>query len=148
MWKTSVRPMCPLALIMALPVSGWAQCCPGNGHGVDLARAGLGQSQPPSADMSLDQRWRVHGFERDSIIYFQVNDHVDNVVLVLGKTGDQFWVLPAGNADIQISLPSDLHYSKPSAGASEVYRHPDFSIMVSGAGEDSRWWVVTADGRH
>lgn len=143
MWKMPARRMFPLAVLaLASPYLAWAKCCPGGGHGIELASVGLGESNPQTADMSLDARWRVHGFERDSISYFQVNDQKGNIQLILGKALDQYWVLPAGAVHLNIELPSDRSTSIAPPSALEVYRHPDFSLLVSESEGMDRWWVL------
>lgn len=94
-----------LIFMMVSPLSAWALCCPSVGQ--KPARSGIGEIQPSTADLSLDRRWRVHAFERDAINYFQVSNAAGTVQFILGKSGDIFWVLPAGPTDTQISLPSD-----------------------------------------
>lgn len=139
MGKLPVRYMCPLILMMVSPLPAWALCCPSVGQ--KPARSGIGESQPAAADLSLDQRWRVHAFERDAISYLQVSDTAGSIQFILGKLDDYFWVLPAGPADMHVSLPSDDRRSSALTDAVEVYRDEEFKLMVSQSGS-SRWWSV------
>jgi len=138
--KFPARSMCPLILIMVSPLQAWALCCPSVGQ--KPARSGIGEMQPSSANLSLDQRWSVHAFERDAVSYFQVSDTAGSVQFILGKSGDAFWVLPAGPVDTRISLPSDEPRPHAATGAVEVYRDPEFKLLVSGHGQSIEWSVV------
>lgn len=138
MWKLSLRYACPLALLALSPFSTWALCCPSVGQ--KPARSGIGETQPLAANLSQDRRWQVHAFERDAINYYQVSDSAGSTQFILGKSGDTFWVLPAGPVETQISLPSDGQHSIAAEGAVEVYRDDQFGILFH-AGPPSRWSV-------
>lgn len=141
MWKFSARRTCLLALMVVSPTPAWAMCCPGDATIIKAAESGLGQSQPSTSDLSLDPRWRVHAFERDGISYYQVGDVMGVLQFIVARSGQTFWLLPAGYTDAQIILPSDDRSTNPAANAEEVYRHPEFALVVSGIGTASSWWV-------
>lgn len=141
MWKFSARRTCVLALMVVSPTPAWAMCCPGDATVIKPAESGLGQSQPSASDLSHDPRWRVHAFERDGISYYQVSDMMGVLQFIIGRSGQAFWVLPAGPADARIVLPSNDHSSSRAANAEEVYRHPEFALLVSGTGAATSWWV-------
>lgn len=141
MLKLSARYMCPLVLMMMSPLPAWALCCPGDIKDPMSARSGLGQIQPPATDVSLDRQWSVHSFDRDGVGYLQVSEREGAVQFIIGKSGGNYWVLPAGPIDTRITLPSNNRLSTPEANAREVYRHPDFRLLVSGWGSAAHWWV-------
>lgn len=139
MWKLPVNYLCPLILMMVSPLPAWALCCPSVGQ--KPARSGIGEVQPSSADLSLDRRWKVHAFERDAVNYFQVADNTDSTLFILGKSGNVFWVLPAGPVDTQISLPSDERRPRVAEGSVEIYRDQEFKLLVSGNDQSPVWMV-------
>lgn len=141
MWELSARYLCPFVLILGVPLPAWALCCPGDANVIKSAGSGIGQRQPLSTDLSLDPRWRVHAFERDSVAYFQVSDAAGELQFIVGNSGDYFWLLPAGPADTRISLPSDEGERAPAVGTLEVYRHTHFRLLVNGTSGVSAWWV-------
>ena len=141
MWKSSARRTVPLVLMMVSPIPVWAMCCAGDANVIKAADSGLGQSQPLATNLSLDPRWRVHAFERDAITYFQISDTTDGLQFIIGKSGNVFWVLPAGPTETRVVLPSDDRAPGPLVDAEEVYRHPDFRLLVRGTGQAASWWV-------
>ncbi|WP_312319174.1 hypothetical protein [Stenotrophomonas sp.] len=141
MWFTPLRRMCPLVLLMVSPLAAKAMCCPGDVNVIKSSGSGLGQTQPLATDQSLDPRWNVHAFERDSISYFQISDVAEGLLFIIAKSGDVFWLLPAGTIDAQVALPSDHQPQRPSLDAKEVFRHPDFTLLVSGTGKAAAWRV-------
>lgn len=138
MLKLTTRYVCPLILMMASPLNAWALCCPSVGQ--KPARSGMGEIQPSSANLSLDRRWSIHAFERDAVNYFQVSDSAGSIEFILAKSGDTFWVLPAGPVDTQISLPSEDRYPH-AADVVEAYRDHEFKLLVSGHGPSTVWSV-------
>lgn len=136
-----LRRMCPLALLMVSPLTAGAMCCPGDVNVIKASGSGLGQTQPTATNQSLDPRWHVHAFERDSISYFQISNVSDDLLFIIAKSGDVFWLLPAGTIDAQVALPSDQHANRQLLDAKEVFRHPDFTLLVSGTGKAASWRV-------
>ena len=143
MWKLPVRYLCPLILMMAPSLPAWALCCPGDIKDRKSASSGIGQVQPRETDVSLDRQWSVHTFERSGISYLQVGDRSGDLQFIIGKSGSYYWALPAGPDDTNVALPSD-HGPTAPAHAREVYRHPDFRLLVSGWGRTAYWWVEDA----
>ncbi|HCQ46278.1 hypothetical protein [Stenotrophomonas rhizophila] len=143
MLKLSARYICPLILMMTPSLPAWALCCPGDIKEPMSAGSGIGQVQPPETDVSLDRQWAVHTFERDGVGYLQVSEKSGDVQFIIGKSGSFYWVLPAGPNDTSITLPSDHGQTAP-IHAREVYRHPEFRLLVSGWGRTATWWVEDA----
>ncbi len=137
----TARRMFPLALLTVLPLTAGAMCCPGDVNVMKASDSGLGQTQPSATNQSLDSRWHVHAFERDAISYFQVSDEADELLFIFAKSGDVFWLLPAGTVAAQVALPSDQDTHRPWPDAKEVFRHPDFTLVVSGTGNTTIWRV-------
>lgn len=125
------------------PITGF--CCAGGDHGQEAQSTGLGQSHPSVADLSMDPAWRVYGFERDGVEYFQVNDLAGRVQLIVGSLDGLFWALPAGEASSELVLPPQRITVLQTAPRSEVYRHPAFSIVRYLIG-DSAVWSVEVSG--
>jgi len=137
----STRYICPFILMLGSPLPAWALCCPGDANVIKYAETGIGQPQPFATDLSGDSRWRVHAFERDTVAYLQVSDAAGELVFIVGNSGNQFWLLPAGPADTLINLPSSDSVTAPVVGATEVYRADHFRLLVRGAGGVPVWWV-------
>lgn len=116
-------------------------CCPGGDHGQQLNSTGLGQTHPPGTDLSLDAAWRVYGFKRDGVEYFQVNDLAGRVQLIIGSVDGLFWALPAGEAVNHMVLPPQRPQVSKSTVPVEIYRHPAFSLMRYRVGDSAVWSV-------
>ena len=56
-----------ILILAVVPMFASAQS---DNHGVQLAKRGLGQSQPLALNLSQDPGWRLYGFQRDGITYF------------------------------------------------------------------------------
>lgn len=121
------------------PVTGF--CCPGGDHGLELQSTGLGQSHPMAVDSSLDPAWRVYGFQRDGVEYFQVNDLAGQVQLIVGNLDGHFWTLPAGESSTRVVLPPRRMAAPQIAVRSEVFRHPKFSLIRYGMGDRAQWSI-------
>jgi len=130
-----------LLLLMSAPMLAAAQCCPGSGTGAELAAQGLGESHPSTQDLSLDPSWRVYGFQRDGMTYYQINDIEGNVLAIVGNLDDQFWALPAGHRFHEVSLPARRLALPPGTQGLPVYKHPDFNLLVYRAENRSIWSV-------
>jgi hypothetical protein len=117
-------------------------------HGVQLAKRGLGQSQPLALNLSLDPNWLLYGFQRDGITYYQINDLAGRVQVIIGSADDVFWVLPAGESTAKVSLPTQRVAIAANASRSEVYRSAAFSLVLYGSGADAVWSVEAATGDH
>lgn len=118
-----------------------AACCPGGDHGQQLNSTGLGQSHPSAIDLSLDAAWRVYGFTRDGVEYFQVNDLAGRVQLVVGGLDGLFWALPAGEAAHEVVLPPQRMPTSKNTVRVEIYRHPAFSLVRYRTGESVVWSI-------
>ena len=120
-------------------------CCPGVDHGVELQSFGLGQSFPSGPDLSLDPSWRVHAFRHDGMEYFQVNDLAGRVQLIIGRAGDHYWTLPAGEESSNVVLPSGVLPAPIQAGPFTVYRTHAFSLVRYRAAGHAVWSVETTN---
>lgn len=87
--------------------------------------------------------WQVYGFQRDGVAYFQVNDLVGRVQLIVGTVDGAYWVLPAGEASSQVVLPPEHTPVLHTAVRSEVYRHPAFTLASYRTGENIVWSIET-----
>lgn len=75
-----------------------------DGYGVFLVRSGLGQMYLVVVNLSFDLEWWVYGFQCDGILYFQVNDFVGWVQLIIGCVDDVFWMLFVGESLVCVLL--------------------------------------------
>lgn len=132
------------AVLLSLPMLASASCCTTGGNGVQTANAGLGESQPVAVNSSLDPAWFVYAFQRDGVTYYQVNDSVGQVVLIIGNIDSTFWTLPAGNASVRVSLPSQRLAVPATARRRLVFQASDFSLAVHGEGQGAIWSVEPA----
>lgn len=134
-----------LSLLMSVPMLAAAQCCPGSGTVVELAAQGMGESYPSATDLSLDPGWRVYGFQRDGMTYYQINDIEGNVLAIVGNVDDQFWTLPAGDHLHEISLPGRRLAFPAGVQGLPVYRHPEFTLVVYRQGDRAIWSVESTE---
>lgn len=130
-----------VVILASVPMVGMAQS---DGHGTPLAKSGLGRAQPIAVDLSLDPQWHVYGFTRDGISYFQVNDFVGRVQVIIGNVDDAFWTLPAGERSASVSLPRQRVRPPANAARAEIYRGSRFSLVLYGHGNDAVWSVEVA----
>lgn len=137
-----VRSAVGAVVLAAIPMLAVAQS---DFHGRPLAQRGLGQSNPATLNLSQDPNWLLYGFQRDGIFYFQVNDLAGRVQVIIGKTDDVFWVLPAGDSPAKVSLPTQQISLPTSAVRSLVYRNEEFSLVVYGVGAGAVWAVEAGE---
>lgn len=130
-----------MAALLSMPVLASAACCPNDGNGVQMAKSGLGQSQPAAMNLSLDPAWALYGFEREGVSYYQVNDLAGEVRLIVARIDDTFWTLPAGKHPARTSLPTRPLALPTGAARRVVFRQPDFALVVYGQGGDAVWSV-------
>lgn len=136
MRRLSARNLSLVLALGALPMFAAAQS---DNHGVQRSAHGLGQAYPDAADRSADPEWRLYIFERDGFSYFQINDLNGHVEAIIGKAGDTYWVLPAGESAVHVSaqasaLPNHVVRVR-------IYRGSGFSLVRYGRGEDASWAV-------
>jgi hypothetical protein len=120
----------------------------GDYHGKPLASAavstaGLGETDPAAADISADPAWQVYAFQRDGVVYLQVNDLAGQVKVIIGNAGDAYFALPAGKSAARVSLPGQRLTVPASARRFEVYRAQDV-VLVRYASTDGDIWSVEA----
>lgn len=123
-----------------LPMSAWAQS---DDHGIRMSQRGLGEAFPATVNLSQDPAWQVYGFQRDGISYFQVNDLAGRVQLIIGNAGGVFWVLPAGDVRLPVSLPGQSLPVPGNAIRSLVYRGNGFVLVRYSAGTSVVWAIET-----
>ncbi|MDY0953465.1 hypothetical protein [Stenotrophomonas rhizophila] len=135
---STLRNAAGILILAAIPMIASAQS---DDHGVQLAKRGLGQSQPMALDLSLDPNWRLYGFQRDGISYYQINDLAGRVQVIIGSADDVFWVLPAGESTAKVSLPTQHVQLPTGVTRSLVYRGAEFSLVLYGSGVNAVWSV-------
>jgi hypothetical protein len=135
---STLRNAAGILILAAIPMIASAQS---DDHGVQLAKRGLGQSQPVALDLSLDPNWRLYGFQRDGISYYQINDLAGRVQVIIGSADDVFWVLPAGESTAKVSLPTQHVQLPAGVTRSLVYRGAEFSLVLYGSGTNAVWSV-------
>ncbi|WP_313419488.1 hypothetical protein [Stenotrophomonas sp.] len=114
---------------------------PSDFHGKPLAAAGLGQSAPLAVNLSQDPAWLLYGFQRDGVMYLQVNDLTGNVQLIIGNAGGTYFVLPAGSNPAKVSLPEQRIGVPAGAVRSQIYQSSDFSLVRYRSGDEVVWSV-------
>lgn len=114
---------------------------PSDFHGKPLATAGLGQSAPLAVNLSQDPAWLLYGFQRDGVMYLQVNDLTGNVQLIIGNAGGTYFVLPAGSNPAKVSLPEQRIGVPAGAVRSQIYQSSDFSLVRYRSGDEVVWSV-------
>ncbi len=129
-----------VVIAAGLPMAVWAQS---DDHGIRLSRQGLGEAFPATVNLSHDPAWQVYGFQRDGISYFQVNDLAGRVQVIIGNAGGVFWALPAGKAQIPVSLPGQPLPVPDNAIRSLVYRGNGFVLVRYSAGTSAVWAIET-----
>ncbi|WP_045771178.1 hypothetical protein [Xanthomonas albilineans] len=118
-------------------------CCPGGTHRVPPApTVGLGESLPNARNLSLDPEWRIYEFQRDGLVYLQVNDFKGNVRAVVGNVSGVLWVLPMGADVSRVSLPTKGSETK---GALPVYQTSAFIVRVIPGSHGNKWEITAAD---
>lgn len=127
-----------VVILAAIPMVGMAQS---DDHGIRLAQRGLGQSQPVAVNLSQDPHWRLYGFQRDGITYYQVNDLAGRVQVIIGNADDVFWALPAGESPARVSVPSQRVPTPENASRTVVYRGASFSLVLYGKGTAAVWSI-------
>ncbi|WP_141058758.1 hypothetical protein [Stenotrophomonas rhizophila] len=135
---STLRNAAGILILAAIPMIASAQS---DDHGVQLAKRGLGQSQPMALDLSLDPNWRLYGFQRDGISYYQINDLAGRVQVIIGSADDVFWVLPAGESTAKVSLPTQHVQLPTGVTRSLVYMGAEFSLVLYGSGANAVWSV-------
>lgn len=90
---------------------------------------------------SVAAQWRVSGFKRDEVSYYQVKDGTGCVHVVIGHVGTVFWAVPHGAISARTSLPSWRFRIPEHAVPSEVYRNAAFSLWRHDDGIQPVWSV-------
>ncbi len=108
---------------------------------VQLQRNGLGDPGLQATPLNTHPDWDVHGFGRDGMEYFQVNDRAGKIQLIIGHADGVFWLLPAGDPHARVILPGDPALPVDAVLVSEVYRNPEFHLRLY-ASENGKIWGV------
>lgn len=127
-----------VVILAAIPMFAMAQS---DDHGISLAKRGLGQAQPVAVNLSQDPNWRLYGFQRDGISYYQINDLAGRVQVIIGNADDVFWALPAGESPARVSVPSQRVQAPANASRSVIYRGATFSLVLYGKGATGVWSI-------
>ncbi|WP_152593490.1 hypothetical protein [Stenotrophomonas maltophilia] len=120
----------------------------GDYHGSPLAsaavsKAGLGETNPAAADISADPAWQVYAFQRDGMVYLQVNDLTGQVKLIIGNAAGAYFALPAGKSAALVSLPGQRLTVPSTAKRSEVYRAQDVVLVRYATADGDIWSIET-----
>lgn len=133
-----------MLVITCIPFVGHAQMT--DDHGLQLASVGLGLPHPPGEDRSRSPEWKVYRFEGEGVSYYQVNDLAGRVQVIIGHIDGVFWVLPAGDRAVTVSLPGRRAAISEGLERSVVYAGTELSLVVHGHGPEAVWsvegWVV------
>ncbi|KIQ23755.1 hypothetical protein [Xanthomonas campestris] len=136
--KLAVKALGALAGALLLGIGTANACCPGDGTVSTMAATGLGESAPKATNLAVDPTWRIYEFEREGMLYLQINDATGVVRGAVGRAGEILWVLPMGK-DVGRMVVTSL--TVPT-NAQLIYRTPRFTVhLVSEAAGDR--WVVT-----
>jgi hypothetical protein len=107
---------------------------------------GLGQQWPNAADLSRSPHYHVYTFDQNGVRFIQVNGLNGTVLGAIGTAGDQFIVLPIGNAT-QVSTPQQSATSTSSttatSSASEVV-YQDASTVITATPQSNGTAALTA----
>lgn len=126
----------------AMPATAMALCCPGDGHVIEAARTGLGESQPPTRNISVDPEWQVYLFERDGIRYYQVNDLMGRIQFIAGQSNERLWLLPSGTARPPAIWNMGNESILPASIGRQVYLGSSIAIYSGGHADDARWVII------
>lgn len=96
---------------------------------------------PLAVNLSQDPAWLLYGFQRDGVMYLQVNDLTGNVQLIIGNAGGTYFVLPAGSNPAKVSLPEQRIGVPAGAVRSQIYQASDFSLVRYRSGDEVVWSV-------
>jgi len=111
--------------------------------GAAFSGAGFGEPHPAAADISADPALQVYAFQRDGVVYLQVNDLAGQVKVIIGNAGDAYFALPAGKSAARVSLPGQRLTVPGAARRFEVYRAQDV-VLVRYASSDGDIWSIEA----
>ncbi len=126
-----------------LDVDMEARCsCGDDGdRNVQLQRNGLGDPGLQATPLNAHPDWDVHGFGRDGMEYFQVNDRAGKIQLIIGHADGVFWLLPAGDPHARVILPGDPSVQHTLVLESVVYSNERFSLNTYRSGGETVWAV-------
>ncbi|AVQ07402.1 TPA: hypothetical protein HH295_19815 [Xanthomonas vasicola pv. zeae] len=136
--KLAFETLFTVAIAMLAGTASASACCPGDGTVTTLAATGLGESVPHATNLAADPTWRIYEFQREGMLYLQINDATGVVRGAVGRAGEVLWVLPMGK-DVNRVTVSTL--TVPTL-AQLVYQTDNFTVhLIPGtAGER---WIVT-----
>jgi hypothetical protein len=126
-----------LTVAMLAPTMAWA-CCPDDGKTSPKAARGLGESAPQTPDLAADPAWQVYEFERDGVMYTQINDNTGTVRAAVGRIGPTAWVLPIGRDADRVKLAGD---ALPAGHRRVLLRSNEVEVVLIENGTTPSWWV-------
>lgn len=95
----------------------------------------------PSEDASAHGDWKVLRIIQGDTVLLNVQDASGVLHLVVGRTGNRLWAVPAERSSALVSLPSLPLTISPASDDTIVYVDDDFSIILFDDGA-SRVWSV------
>ncbi|MDV2452834.1 hypothetical protein [Xanthomonas hortorum] len=136
--KFAIKALGAIAGAMLLGAGSAHACCPGDGTISTMAATGLGESEPRAANLAVDPTWRIYEFQREGMLYLQINDASGVVRGAVGRAGEVLWVLPMGKDVSRLTVSTLVIPTR----AQLVYRTDNFTVhlVTSTAGER---WIVT-----
>lgn len=112
---------------------------PDPGHGAPKAASGLGEANPTASDLAADPDWQVYGFERDGILYYQINDSAGIVRAAIGTIDGTFWTLPIGIDADRVRLPGT---AAPTCTRKTLYLGNNVRIDVCQTPSSGTYWAI------
>ena len=123
--------------MLVFPSMAWA-CCPSDDKGAPKAARGLGETQPLTTDLATDPAWQIYEFERDGILYTQINDSSGNVRAAVGRIGSTVWVLPIGRDADRVLQSSD---ALPAGNSRVLLRSKEVEVVLIDSGSTQHWLI-------
>lgn len=136
--KLAIKTIGALAVAMLAGIGSANACCPGDGTVASLAATGLGESAPRATNLAVDPTWRIYEFQREGMLYLQINDASGVVRGAVGRAGELLWVLPMGK-DVSRVTASTLVVP---ATAQLVYQTDNFTVYLIPSTSGERWIVT------
>jgi hypothetical protein len=66
-------------------------------HNYDTLIQGLGERQPNAKNLSKSADFQVYKFNKNGVIFFQINDSAGNVLTAVGVSDSQSFIVPIGS---------------------------------------------------
>ncbi|GGA26021.1 hypothetical protein [Dyella nitratireducens] len=88
---------------------------------------GLGQAWPNASDVSTNPHYHVYRFERDGIVYIQINDLQGNVHAAIATTAGVTFALPIGADAQNVAVTTGI---SPTDLTQAVYRDDSLTVTA------------------